>query len=185
MVMFLIQPNCPGCILHGLPVANAVASSKNLFDIYCVSTAFEDFEHNKVENTMDLLQGKLHGASAAKLGPETETIPTMPVAYDVVVPREEASDELRLTSLEALKENAREQLQAMGVPEKRIELALAHVEPDALPEKIAEIFWGVRAQGTPTWVVHRADGEILGVEFGFMDETKLRSWVNELIGEAV
>jgi len=184
MLMVLIQPNCPGCIHHCLPVANEVASSKNaLFDVYCVSTAFEDFEYNTVENTMDLLQnGKLHGASAKALGPETKATPTMPVAYDHVVDREDANEELKEQVLSSMIANAREQLKSMNVPEDRIEWAMRQVGEEALPEKLADVFWSVQAQGTPTWVVHRDDGELLGVKFGFMDEAQLRDWVHEVMG---
>lgn len=179
--MFLIQPNCPGCILHGIPIANAIASSKNRFDTYCVATAFEDFEYNTIEGTQNLLEGRLYGASSEKLGSSTENIPTMPVAFDCVVDLEDASEELKEETLAATIESARGQLRSMNVPEDRINQALCKVGNEALPPKIAEVFWTVRAQGTPTWVVHRANGEILGVHFGFMSEVEMRDWVNSFL----
>ena len=190
MVMFLRQPNCPGCILHGLPVANQLAaSSSNLFDVYCLATAFEDFRYNTINNTDELLRGRLHGASAQKLGPKTTNIPVMPVAYDHVVDTKRANPAMQQMALQTMKLNAKEQLVNMGMPPEKVQMAVQALNDrcgvEALPEKLAEVFWNVRAQGTPTWVVHRANGQILGVRFGFLDEAGVVEWVNSLIGEAV
>eukprot|EP00543_Licmophora_paradoxa_P001299 CAMPEP_0202454484 /NCGR_PEP_ID=MMETSP1360-20130828/12201_1 /ASSEMBLY_ACC=CAM_ASM_000848 /TAXON_ID=515479 /ORGANISM="Licmophora paradoxa, Strain CCMP2313" /LENGTH=216 /DNA_ID=CAMNT_0049073809 /DNA_START=22 /DNA_END=669 /DNA_ORIENTATION=+ len=176
-LVLLIQPNCPGCLLNALPVANAImASDQNDFGIYCVSTAFEDFEYNTVQNARLLLEGVLVGESARILGPTTRHIPQMPFAHDFVVDRDNADEDLKEWAFMTLEENARAQLKFMHLSEERIEKALESINFSSLPEKLGELFWSVKAQGTPTWVLHGYDGRVLGVRFGYLEEEDIRQW---------
>lgn len=65
----LIQPNCPGCHMHAVPLANELyALQGRNFDIYCISTAFEDFEYNTIESAEALVKtGRLVGISKRRL----------------------------------------------------------------------------------------------------------------------
>lgn len=168
--------------MHAIPTANTIFNSpeRRDFDVYCISTAFEDFDCNTVESTNQLLNGELVGASRQALGSTTVNIPTMPVARDTVTETSQASPELRSMALESTKHNARQQAAAMGIPRDKLELALGQMGMQVMPEKIATVFYTVRAQGTPTWIVHKADGEVLGFRFGHYSDEQLISWVNQV-----
>ena len=183
-LLLLIQPNCPGCLVNSIPVANAIAESADDFDTYCVSTAFEDFEYNKVDSARALLRGTVVGTAAETLNASTivdSYIPRMPFAHDYIVNRDEADEDLKQWALHTLLESARQQLRNLQYSEDRIERKLDGVSYNALPEKLAELFWSVKAEGSPTWVVHKNNGEVLDVRFGYMDEEEIQKWVGRLV----
>lgn len=180
-LLLLIQPNCAGCLVNSVPVANAIASSTNDFDTYCVSTAFEDFDFNHVDAARALLDGTLGGTAAMKLGCTTQCIPQMPFAHDYVVNRDEADSDFKEWALQAMLESARDQLRTLGVVEAKIDRKLEAVSYNALPEKLAELFWTIKAEGSPTWVVHKNNGEVIDVRFGYLDEKEIRQWVGRLV----
>lgn len=181
-LMLLIQPNCPGCHAHAIPVANALHSQKQKkFDIYCVSTAFEDFELNNMDSAALMLKGSLVGDAQCRLGDYTDSIPEMPLAHDFLIRQIDASTALLDLALESTKCNAREQLKGV-IPTDILESRLSKATYDMLPPKIATIFWTVRAQGTPTWVLHKSNGEILGKAFGHKSEEDIECWIARLTG---
>ena len=183
-MLLLIQPNCPGCLVNSVPVANAIAESSDDFDTYCVSTAFEDFEYNQVESAQALLNGTVGGTAAEKLAVSsnlTACIPRMPFAHDFLVNRDEADEDLKEWALHTMLQSARQQLRNLQYTEEKIERKLYNVSYNALPEKLAELFWSVRAEGSPTWVVHKNNGEVLDVRFGYMDEKQIRQWIGRLV----
>lgn len=100
-LLLLIQPNCPGCHMHALPLANSLMQSKRDFDVYCVSTAFEGFEFNTIEAAQQLLNGKHVGVSKERLGETARHVPGMPFAHDVVVATSSAPTELKDLALNA------------------------------------------------------------------------------------
>jgi hypothetical protein len=183
-LLLLIQPNCAGCIINSIPVANAIAASTNDFDTYCVSTAFEDFHYNNIDSARSLLEGYLGGDAAEKLGYQTSCIPQMPFAHDYVVDRDEADEDFKDWALEVLIQSAKDQLRTLGYTEAKISQKLQFVGYSALPEKLAELFWSVKAEGSPTWVVHKNNGEVLDVRFGYLDEKSIRQWVGRLVPTA-
>jgi hypothetical protein len=180
-LLLLIQPNCAGCLVNSVPVANAIAASTNDFDTYCVSTAFEDFNYNNIHSARALMDGTLVGNAAMKLGDTTSCIPQMPFAQDYIVNRDKADHDFKEWALYVLLQSARSQLRAMGSSEAKIEKKLESVSYNALPEKLAELFWTVKAEGSPTWVVHKNNGEVMDVRFGYLDEKEIRQWVGRLV----
>lgn len=178
-LMLLFQPNCPGCHTYALPLANELASVKQDFDIYSVSTAFEDFEFNNERTARLLLQGKHVGVSKDQLGEAAQHIPKMPVAHDIVIPKEEASEEMKSMALEASKSNARVQLEGR-LPITVLETHLSGVGEEVLPDKIPEVFYRVHAMGTPTWVLHSADGTVLDTRFGQVSKGQMISWIEKV-----
>ena len=178
-LMLLIQPNCPGCHIHALPLANQIASSPNrFFDIYCVSTAFEDFDFNNPDTARLLLEGKHVGVSKERLGEEVRHVPTMPLAHDIITPLSKASAALKDLALESIKASARQQM-AGRLPSDVLERQLARVGYDMLPAQIATLFSTVQAMGTPTWVLHRKNGQVLSVRLGeeITSEAGLLEWI--------
>ncbi|SEL50365.1 hypothetical protein SAMN04487910_2654 [Aquimarina amphilecti] len=54
--LFIFQVNCPGCFLHGIPLVNKLYSKYNQdVSFLGISTAFEDYEFNNLENTKKLI----------------------------------------------------------------------------------------------------------------------------------
>lgn len=186
-LMLLIQPNCPGCHVHAMPVANALFAKTNTrtkdFDVYCVSTAFEDFQYNNVESAQLLLCGKLVGNARDILGEYADIVPTMPFAHDILTPQSEASTELLDLALESTKHNAREQLKGV-MPSDILEARLSMATYEVLPPTIATIFWTVRAQGTPAWVLHTSNGVILDRTLGHMSEEEIVGWIGRVTRNA-
>lgn len=180
-LLLLVQPNCPGCHMHALPAANELVSSKQDFDVYCVSTAFEDFEFNTIDTAKLLLQGDLVGDAKEKLGTKTKDVPAMPFAYDEVTDRADLSPELLELALESSKQNTREQMEGQvhpGVLEKMLHQANKEM---LLPEKVARFFWSVRAVGTPMWVLHKRSGEVIDRKFGQHSAGQLLEWIKSHI----
>ena len=181
-LMLLIQPNCPGCHAHALPVANALHSKKeNNLDVYCVSTAFEDFEFNNMDSVALLLKGNLIGEARKRLGCYSNCIPEMPLAHDILIRQLDASTALLDVALDSTKSNARKQLKGV-IPTETLEFRLSKATYDILPPTIATIFWTLRAQGTPTWVLHKSNGEILGKAFGHKSKEDIECWIAQLTG---
>lgn len=88
-VALVFQVNCPGCFIYALPLAARLHEqySENL-NVLAISTAFEDFDLNTVDNTQKLLDtGEMVGATKAHFRPsQVEVYPTklkFPVAFDV------------------------------------------------------------------------------------------------------
>lgn len=88
-LLVVFQVNCPGCFLHALPMAGRIHeafAARGLVTLG-LSTAFEDFQENSLENTRRLLRdGALVGATAAWFAERGVTkrefeIP-FPVAFD-------------------------------------------------------------------------------------------------------
>eukprot|EP01104_Vermistella_antarctica_P010921 TRINITY_DN2968_c0_g1_i1.p1 TRINITY_DN2968_c0_g1~~TRINITY_DN2968_c0_g1_i1.p1 ORF type:complete len:202 (-),score=38.24 TRINITY_DN2968_c0_g1_i1:48-653(-) len=86
-VLLVFQVNCPGCFIYALPMMNALADSfGDRVGLLAVSTAFEDFELNTVENTRALVNsGTIVGETRRAQGRDTLSVderPRFPVAFD-------------------------------------------------------------------------------------------------------
>ena len=182
-LMLLIQPNCPGCHTEALPLANKLTETKQAFDLYCISTAFEEFEYNTKASAQSLLDGKHVGIPKQRLGETVEHIPKMPLAYDNVIAKTEAKSEYIAMALEATKYITYEQAQELNpsITIGMIERQIEKMGTDLLPEYIAETFYKVRAKGTPTWVVHKSNGEVLDVKFGHLSEKAILDWIEQYV----
>jgi hypothetical protein len=126
--------------------------------IYCVSTAFEDFELNTVESTRGLLEGKTVGATRWQIGPvmDPNTIPpaSLPVAYDNVTAKDETDASVLELALAATRSTVQHQLQHTVSPNSdEMYQILSRVRVGMLPQAIAHYFYACYAQGTPTWVL--------------------------------
>lgn len=56
-LLFVFQVNCPGCFLYGFPLMEKLREQKRFKEISFMglSTAFEDFDKNNLENTTQLI----------------------------------------------------------------------------------------------------------------------------------
>eukprot|EP00529_Nitzschia_sp_RCC80_P027050 CAMPEP_0113514746 /NCGR_PEP_ID=MMETSP0014_2-20120614/40574_1 /TAXON_ID=2857 /ORGANISM="Nitzschia sp." /LENGTH=287 /DNA_ID=CAMNT_0000411265 /DNA_START=147 /DNA_END=1010 /DNA_ORIENTATION=- /assembly_acc=CAM_ASM_000159 len=238
----MIQPNCPGCMMHALPVGNNLwrrskqmtpltlpqhlstgsntSSSNNntgitivggsasqqlspnlnanntsntannnvpqelmdrlftVVDVYCVTTAFEDFQYNNLDSARLLLTGKHVGESLARLGPDVrpQCQPCMSVAHDIVVDKKDAPSQLLELALASSKESARKRLGSI-VPPEELDAHFATVGREILPQSIPVFFYCAGANGTPSWVLHIDDGTVLECRFGWISEMELIDWM--------
>ncbi len=87
-VALIFQVNCPGCFIYALPLAVKLHEKYGEhINVFGISTAFEDFDLNTVENTQKLLDtGEMVGATQAYFRTsEMERYPAkldFPVAFD-------------------------------------------------------------------------------------------------------
>lgn len=67
----VIQVNCPGCFVHALPEAIRLHETyaQQGLKVFCIATAFEQFEHNTLNNLQRLLEtGEVQGDPRQQLG---------------------------------------------------------------------------------------------------------------------
>ena len=90
-LLLVFQVNCPGCFTYALPLAEAIHNQANRLGIAvkALSTAFEDFDLNTVENTRALVEdGTLVGETKGALGRDSyEGSISFPVAVDAGIER--------------------------------------------------------------------------------------------------
>ncbi len=148
-VMLVFQVNCPGCFLYSLPTmikAKPYLQSKGIFS-FALSTAFEDFDKNTLNNT-ELLQqrGQLVGETSAMFQKMGEA--TLPYKLDFPI----AFDRLKGEPNVPREENER-----MGM----------------VPYTGGQTFFENGFQGTPTWVIFNKNFDVLLQTFGHLDEQNL------------
>jgi hypothetical protein len=122
------------------------------FTVALVSTAFEDFEKNTLENTQALLDtSTVIGETRKALGADTApfAVPAdIPVAFDKVVPiSPQTLDEAVAIFRRALPEDV-----ASRAPPAILRAALEKMALDR--GSMAKTFDGNTSQGTPTWVLY-------------------------------
>ena len=105
----------------------------------------------------------------------------MPVAHDIVVDKDKAPNELIQLALDATKEQVQlEVLSRGGIPHHALQNLLNSIDKRVLPEKIAHVFYSIRARGTPTWVLHRSNGQVLDQRLGPLSKDHLSSWIQNV-----
>ncbi|MGH0034031.1 MAG: hypothetical protein ACQGVK_03300 [Myxococcota bacterium] len=90
-LVLVFQVNCPGCFHYALPTAEAIHRDRDRLGLWVLglSTAFEDFELNTVENTRQLVEdGRLVGETRRSLDRDTYPGPiSFPIATDAGMDR--------------------------------------------------------------------------------------------------
>lgn len=173
-LLLAFQGNCPGCFLYALPMAQKLYVEKEL-NIVALSTAFEDFELNTVQNTRLLLKHKeLVGETRkalAQYGFQKYPEPLdFPVLFDELLSREKF-----------LNEKFFDELTNSFQPQSKKEQNQAEIKHYFSPyEKIPFTFTVNRFGGTPTWVIFDENYQILAQWFGHksLEETK---WIIESV----
>lgn len=179
-VCLLFQVNCPGCHTHAIPVANQLAET---YPTYLISTAFEDFELNTLDNTRLLMQGKRIGVPKRAIGEQADesSIPRVPVAWDIFHSNDNVAlcQQALLATKENAKDHFRQQVGGILPPslERQIDIAVTR---DQLPDQLAASFYSVRAKGTPTWIAQDENGQTIDVMFGNYNLSDLKDWVRRL-----
>lgn len=163
-LLFVFQVNCPGCFVYGIPAVNKIFEQYNddSFGILGLSTAFEDFELNTLENTLLLLdEGSLVGVTKQHLGEKYQYPLLFPVAMDKFISKEEAMKEDNIDKICNLNPNynkiTKEEQQAFR---NRVNSYLTR-----LPY-ISYTFTMNQLPGTPTFILFDKNMEIVAGWFG-------------------
>lgn len=165
-LLLVFQVNCPGCFLYALPLFNKLYddfSSENI-SFLGLSTAFEDFDKNTLENTKELLKsGTLVGETKKHLA--TQNIHQLPYSIDFPVAMDQKAANKSLDEIVDhichLNPNYKiwstfdqNQLQ------KKILIYLKSLDEVSLTFMLNQM------QGTPSIVLFNDDYEILQMWFG-------------------
>ena len=167
-LLLVFQVNCPGCFLYALPLAQKLweRSAENGLNIISLSTAFEDFELNTLENTRLLIKEKIilgeTKKALAQYGFEKypERIDFL-VLMDEFISREEFLSEERLDQMVSANASLANLDEA-----RRSEIKSEIHQYLSRSEKIPYTFSVNNFAGTPTWVIFDENLEILAQWFG-------------------
>lgn len=176
-LLVVFQVNCPGCFVYALPFATEVHEQlersgelDSRAKVLALSTAFENFDRNTLENTQALVEsGELTGETRAAFARQNfQHYPyalDFPVAFDrVQVPAEmSARDFAELAATQPGFASLGDSEQARFVDRIR-ERCLRH-------PALAWTFISNALPGTPTWLVLNDAREILYSAFGHLQDT--------------
>jgi hypothetical protein len=167
-VLIVFQVNCPGCFIDALPLACRFFdeySAKGV-KVFGLSTAFEDFELNTLENTQKLLQnGEIVGETKKTLGQAGYQKLPYTISFDV------AFDLLQKPNTEDIAARVEDYCAVLpDFPERREDekkLIKSQVH-DYFKSKVysAYTFDANNMLGTPAWVIFDESLTVLHHGFG-------------------
>lgn len=162
-LLLTFQVNCPGCFLYAMPLVQKLweNSAENELNVFVLSTAFEDFELNTLENTQALIrEKKIIGETKKALAQYGfEKYPDrldFSVLMDAFVSPEDFLSEARLDEIV----NANPKLANSNEIKDEIRRYFSRYE------KIPYTFTVNNFAGTPTWVIFDESFEVLAHWFG-------------------
>lgn len=185
----VIQVNCPGCFVHGLPEAirlHETYAGQGL-KVFTVATAFEHFEHNTLENLQRLVQHnevqgdpllQLEKAGYLDNGKLPYHIP-FSVAMDKLVPcQQEVTAEtvldFILSQVPDFHQNDWDQDKKQGIFQQAEHYLKSRTHH-------AMTFERYQLQGTPSTILIDRKGMLRGVSFGM--NPRLETSIQELLRE--
>ena len=167
-LLLVFQVNCPGCFLQAFPIANQLKkdySSRGL-NVLGLSTAFEDFELNTLENTKRLMtQGELTGETKRilnRLGHKKLPLKIQfDVAFDFLEPR-------NLKDIDKEAENYCQQIEGFEeAHQDRKDVIHGQLKQYFFDKKYtAFTFDENKLQGTPSWILFDKNFHVLFECFG-------------------
>ncbi|MCK5395739.1 MAG: TlpA family protein disulfide reductase [Gammaproteobacteria bacterium] len=174
----VIQVNCPGCFVHGLPEVirlHETYRSQGL-KVFAIATAFEHFEHNTLNNLERLLQhGEVKGDPLFQLG-KAGFLENSKLPY--TIPFSVAMDKLVKTEVE-VNENSINQFIISQIPDfhqrqwsderrqsiyRQAESYLKNKRYEALTFEMYQL------QGTPSSILIDKQGLLRQVSFGVVNQ---------------
>ncbi len=185
-LLFVFQVNCPGCFLQAFPIANLLYEnySKKGLKILGLSTAFENFDLNTLENTKRLIEkGELTGEAKLvlnRLGHKKLPFKiSFDVAFDLLTPRDfknvgkEAEDYCR--HIDGFDEASQD----------RKNVIRAQLKKYFLDKKFTTFtFEKNKLQGTPAWILFNQEFQILYQCFGNQEYAFFQNLVNSYLPKA-
>lgn len=179
-IAFVFQVNCPGCFIHGIPIMNQLYQSfSDTVGFVGVSTAFEDFKYNSLENTQLLLTtGETVGETRRYLQ-QTGTsvyqgLPKFPIAFDAMTSFEELDKKELLDTVYSTSEGGEHWDASLKL---EMQNRLEHYYNGL--DMIAKTFTLNQLKGTPSFIVFDATFNILHHAFGHTTETILQKIIQD------
>ncbi len=169
-IVFVFQVNCPGCFSYGIPLMNNLFKKfGNEVSFIGLSTAFEDFELNTNDNTLQLLKtGKLVGETMkyfSSIGIDAYNHKILfPVAFDVLAPANEFLTEENIYRICRRNRN----FETLSSEKQQTLLKSVIHYYSSLPY-IAETFTLNQLKGTPTFIIFDKNYNILQSFFGHQE----------------
>jgi hypothetical protein len=184
-VMLTFQVNCPGCFLHALPtLLRLYASYSERVGFLLLSTAFEDFELNTLENTQKLL------ASGEVIGETRKALAHYGLSkFPNPIPCAVAFDSIEPVAVFLTGELLESMLRSHSDFAKRGEHERAAMKKGLRDyflqnyERIGYTFAANLMQGTPTWIIFDEALEIQQQWFGHYSKEKLQQLLEKLLSK--
>ena len=183
-LLLVFQVNCPGCFIYAIPMTTQLFKRYKSEDlnILGLSTAFEDFEYNTIENTRLLLQEKQLVGETKKefkkqmLDKYPMEIP-FPVAFDLLGNVREIFKEQEIISLTKSIMKSRE-FPDNVIKKDTFNLIHTHLlSQDILPYT----FTLNQLPGTPSWILFDSKCTILKSWFGYIGNIDMENVVSNLV----
>lgn len=183
-LMLVFQVNCPGCFMHGFPFASHAHKKfgPQGLKVMALSTAFEDYELNTLDNTKLLLEdGILIGETKKTLNANGyDELPypiEFPIGFDNLQPMK--GQELTAEAVDKMCETLPEYEQ-LNFTEKK--LVRAQVKEYLLNKKFsAATFDANDLRGTPSWILYDKDYFIYGKWFGQQSHKEMEEKIKKLL----
>ncbi|MCP4595790.1 hypothetical protein [Neptuniibacter sp.] len=177
-LMLVFQVNCPGCLAHALPLLQVLADEYPDINCFALSTAFEDFALNTLENTQSLIaEGELTPASKryfSRLGQfELPYRIEVPVVMDLFL----SGDEISSLTVSFIKNIDQGSLSSKMSQQLRHQFNQRFL-PVAMTGRT---FLNNEMQGTPSWFVFDKKMNILESWFGHKEKEWVRARVQHSI----
>jgi len=169
-LLLTFQVNCPGCFFYALPVVQKLFNEyQSEIGFLGLSTAFEDFELNTINNTIDLLKsGKLVGETKKALlqqGMEKLPFPiNFPVAMDYQVKDRRDIEHMSLDWVQKHPEYNE------WSKNERDGMRLKVLDYFTSLEEVSFTFTANQFSGTPTFVLFNDQYNIMKSWFGHVDK---------------
>ena len=179
-LMMVMQVNCPGCFLYGIPeMIKLFNHYKESVSFFALSTAFEDFELNTLENTKRLVEdGHMVGETRKAFQQRGHDRNPFAIPFTVMVDAMVEKEELHHPKF------------AAHIVGGRAELVLAHEKDEWTNslinhfsnfEKCGYTFAANLLQGTPTFVLFDKHKEIISAWFDHVSEEAIAEKINHVL----
>ena len=180
-IALVFQVNCPGCFAYAIPVFNDMyRNHKNTVGFIGVSTAFEDFALNTLQNTKLLLNDALVvGETKKYLESQGLNSYSQPIQFPVVFDRLTLPDTFLIESnLQLILDHFETEFSGTDTERERLYSELQRYYR-TLP-LIAETFTINQLKGTPSIIIFDEEFELLYSFFGHQPLEKLESLLVKL-----
>lgn len=180
-LMLVFQVNCPGCLVHAMPLLQDVSDQYADINCFALSTAFEDFALNSQQNTQKLVEeGELPLISKryfSRLG--QFVLPyriEVPVVMDLFLSEGQAS---------SVADAFIHMMDQESLSEKMVQQLRHQFNQRFLPvAKTGRTFLNNEMQGTPSWFLFDKKMNILESWFGHKDKEWVRARIEYSINDS-
>lgn len=174
-LLLLFQVNCPGCFSYALPVFNKLFSEFNSCGVsfLAISTAFEDFDKNTLNNTKELIKnGTLIGETRKFM--KTQGIDKLPYSlnFPIAMDKMNIDDTIDLNTIISTVCELNPNYDAWPELEKKAFYKKVEKYLKSL-DQIALTFTLNQLRGTPSFILFNSEYEILSEWFGHVENEEI------------